>query len=303
MALTRTASSSSYVPPAARKLVAPAAESPLPSSPTFFTARSSYFDSLYKLERELNKFTFQLHDAHIMPLPRAATYQLGPIPSYWRTVGDMDQLIGKGIRETQYRRLITVLSQLNRLKRIAELGGAQNVAKDIAEIIAPFERPNKEILQAQKTGRKKPVPDEHGRAYALGRRKTSSARVWVIPIQPSTYLATQDAGTVPTAQVLINGLPVSRYFTHIMDRERVFRPLKLTGTLASYNVFSLVRGGGTMAQAEAIALGISKCMQVLEPSVGSILKQGKLLRRDPRMVERKKTNLAKARKAYTWVKR
>jgi small subunit ribosomal protein S9 len=209
-----------------------------------------------------------------MPLPKAATHQLGPIPSYWRTVGDMDQLIGKGIRETQYRRLIAVLGQLNRLKRIAELGGAKDIAKSIQEVIGPFERPNKDVLQTRKSGRHKPVPDEYGRAYALGRRKTSSARVWVIPIQPSTQLDAQDTGIVPTSQILVNGISLARYFTHVTDRERAYRPLKLTGTLSAYNVFALVRGGGTMAQAEAIALGVSKALQVLEPSVSDILKQG-----------------------------
>jgi small subunit ribosomal protein S9 len=310
-----------YVPPKAEKLVAPAPEGlAVPDSPTFFSGNSAFLDNVHRLEKELNKFTFMMHDAHIVPLPKAAQHNVGHVPNYWRDTEGMHQILGKSIKETEYRRLLMPLTQLNRLRHVAGLCGRNDIATMIAEVIRPYEKTNKALLEAQRTGRKKPIPDEYGRAYALGRRKTSSARVWVIKIQPDSFVEASDRGTVPTATCLVNGLPAARFFTNVADREQVFRPLKLTGLLASYNVFCLVRGGGTTGQAEAIALGMSKALQVLEPQVGSILKQGnvrfksitswnlivlvaKLLTRDPRMVERKKTNLAKARKAYAWVKR
>lgn len=68
-------------------------------------------------------------------------------------------------------------------------------------------------------------------------------------------------------------------------------------------MFIIVRGGGTTGQSGAIAHGIAKGVFAHDPETGTVLKRAKLLRRDPRMVERKKTGLAKARKAYTWVKR
>ncbi|KAG8803060.1 37S ribosomal protein S9, mitochondrial [Serendipita sp. 399] len=293
-----------FVPPEApRKLLPAFGGLPKPDSPTFFSGRSVYLDNVYNLEKRLNFFTSTMHKAHIMPLPKAAQHHVGPVPSYWRDVQGMYQILGKTIRESQYRRLIGLLSQLNRLRRIAAICGRKDIEAQITEVIEPYEKPNKADLEAQKTGRKRPVPDESGRVYAVGRRKTSSARVWMIKIQPEAYLEASDKGAVPVASCLVNGIPAARYFTHVADRERVFRPLKLTGLLSSYNIFCLTRGGGTTGQAEAIAVAMAKALEVLEPSIKPILKQGELMKRDPRMVERKKTNLAKARKAYTWVKR
>lgn len=92
------------------------------------------------------------------------------------------------------------------------------------------------------------------------------------------------------------------------------RPLKVAGVLGGFNIFALVRGGGTSGQSGAVALGIAKALAAHEPGVEGILRKGdsiltflkseldlyghtaKLMRRDPRMVERKKTGPAKARK-------
>jgi len=81
------------------------------------------------------------------------------------------------------------------------------------------------------------------------------------------------------------------------------RPLKLAGVLGAFNVFAIVRGGGTTGQAGALAHGIAQGIVAHVPEVDPILRKAKLMKRDPRMVERKKTGLAKARKRYTWVKR
>jgi len=81
------------------------------------------------------------------------------------------------------------------------------------------------------------------------------------------------------------------------------RPLKVAGVLGAYNVFALVRGGGMSGQSGAVALGVARALVHLEEGVEGVLRKAKLLRRDPRMVERKKTGLAKARKRYAWVRR
>lgn len=103
------------------------------------------------------------------------------------------------------------------------------------------------------------------------------------------------------------------------ERERVVRPFKIAGLLGAFNVFALIRGGGTTGQSGALSLGIAKALAAHVPDVEPLLRKGKpmcspchcatdlltmyflnkakLLRRDPRMVERKKTGLAKARKA------
>jgi len=88
-----------------------------------------------------------------------------------------------------------------------------------------------------------------------------------------------------------------------IDREKILRPFRLTGLLGAFNVFALVRGGGMTGQSGAIAHAIAKSLAEHVPDVKIILQRSKLLRRDPRMVERKKPGRAKARKGYTWVKR
>lgn len=192
--------------------------------------------------------------------------------------------------------------------------------------------------------------DEYGRAYALGRRKESSARVWLVPtkiprfrpevkeadnapeqapltlvsssppsvegsasannkrpvekdIVPGTKPAVDSASharfltalkstftpsktsilpppTSPTGitltpsitQILINNVPLHVYFSNTIDREKVVFPFKATGTLGKYNVFALVRGGGTTGQAGAVALGIARAVRTFFPTGTRILK-------------------------------
>jgi small subunit ribosomal protein S9 len=201
--------------------------------------------------------------------------------------------------------------------------------------------------------------DEYGRAYALGRRKESSARVWLVPAKiprfrpevkeadstpeqtppasssssslssaevsapanskhpvekgvmpgsnghnngkpavdsasharfltalkstftPSkTSTSTFTPPTSPTGititpsitQIIINNLPLHVYFTNTIDREKVVFPFKATGTLGKYNVFALVRGGGTTGQAGAVALGIARAIRTFFPTGTRILK-------------------------------
>ena len=247
---------------------------PMPESPTFFSGHSTYLDRVYNLEKQLNEFTSLMHRAHITPLPKVAEHHIGPVQSYWRDAEGMYQILGKAIKGTQYRRLISVLTQLNKLRRVASLCGREDIAQRIEKIVATYEKPNKAALESLTKGRKRPEPDEFGRVYALGRRKTSSARVWVIKVQDGEYLKASDRLTVPVASCIVNGIPAAQYFTHVVDRERLFKPLKLTGLLSSYNVFAIVRGGGTTGQAEAIAVGMAKALEILEPSAIPIIKQG-----------------------------
>lgn len=187
----------------------------------------------------------------------------------------MYQILGVSLKETQYRRLLGVLNGLNKLRHLAVLCGREDVAKDIMNVIGMYERGEKraEKESGKEGSRKKPKMDEYGRVYALGRRKTSSARVWVIPTQDIPESTTGEPSVTPS-QILVNSLPVGQYFTHTSDREKVFRPLKLTGLLTAYNVFCLVRGGGTTGQAEAIAMGLSRALAELEPGAKGIIRQG-----------------------------
>ena len=230
----------------------------------------------------------------------------------------------------RYRRVTTLLNELNDYLRIATTAGCTDLAESIGQIVAMFESGKKDAFLARGQ-RKKVVLDNHGRSYTVGKRKTSAARVWMIPVQvksPPTIPQPEESieelfgiqspspppVTVTTTTVLVNNIPLAEYFPIPADRERIIRPFKVAGVLGAYNVFAIVRGGGSTGQSGALAHGIAKGLVAHEPELDKILRRGsfllsiaiptwssitlsaKLLRRDPRMVERKKTGLAKARK-------
>jgi len=115
----------------------------------------------------------------------------------------------------------------------------------------------------------RPVPeiiDEFGRAKGIGRRKSSSAKVWVVEGE---------------GEVLINGKTLAQAFGRIHDRESAIWALKATQRLDKYNVFALVNGGGTTGQAEALALGVAKALMVHEPMLKVALRRG-MIHRKPR---------------------
>lgn len=212
--------------------------------------------------------------------------------------------------------MVALLNQLNDHRRIAETAGYHDFGVQIREILEMFERDDK-AAQLQRGIVKKVKFDEYGRSYTLGKRKTSSARVWMISSEHATKVQrlSGNPSTLPITQILVNNLPLNRYFVTPVDREKILRPFRLTGLIGAFNVFAIVRGGGTTGQSGAVAHGIAKALAAHIPDVEQILRKGihifsfscdffdvsttllaKLLRRDPRMVERKKTGLAKARK-------
>ena len=103
------------------------------------------------------------------------------------------------------------------------------------------------------------VIDQDGKAYGVGRRKSSSAKVYLV----------QGDG-----RVLVNGKSLNVAFGRIHDRESALWALKSTGRLDKYNVWALVRGGGTTGQAEAITLGAAKALMVFEPALKPALRRG-----------------------------
>lgn len=132
------------------------------------------------------------------------------------------------------------------------------------------------------------IIDADGRAYGVGRRKSSSAKVYLV----------QGEG-----EVLVNGKSINSAFGRIHDRESALWALKATGRMDKYNVWALVSGGGSTGQAEAITLGAAKALMVFEPALKPALRRAGCVTRDPRRVERKKPGHVKARKMPAWVKR
>lgn len=123
----------------------------------------------------------------------------------------------------------------------------------------------------------------------IGRRKTSTARVRLWPGGNGT--------------VLINDKPAEEYLPRFGDLDIALEPLRAVGQDRAYNVTVKVQGGGITGQRDAIRLGVARALLKIEPEWRSILREGEYLSRDPRVKERKKPGLKRARKAPTYTKR
>jgi len=122
----------------------------------------------------------------------------------------------------------------------------------------------------------------------LGRRKTAVARLRLTP----------GNGTMT-----VNGRDYKNYFPLETLQYIVDQPFIITGTTGKYDVKALLDGGGYKGQAEALRLAISRALVELNEEYRPALKEQGLMRRDPRMVERKKPGRPKARKRFQFSKR
>jgi len=123
---------------------------------------------------------------------------------------------------------------------------------------------------------------------ATGRRKTSVARVRLIP---------------GTGKIVINKRDIDDYFDYDTLKVIVREPLVITDTLGKYDVVVNVHGGGFTGQAGAIRHGIARALVEINEEYKPVLRKAGFLTRDPRMKERKKYGLKKARKAPQFSKR
>lgn len=126
------------------------------------------------------------------------------------------------------------------------------------------------------------------RYYATGKRKTAVARVWIKQGQ---------------GNYLINGRSLEEYFPVEEWRYMVSKPFLLTGTLSKFDVIANVHGGGLPAQAWALGHGIAKALVEYNQNLRTVLKKQGLLRRDPRVKERKKYGRRGARRGFQFSKR
>ena len=126
------------------------------------------------------------------------------------------------------------------------------------------------------------------RYYGTGRRKSSVARVYLVP---------------GTGKVTINKRDMDEYFGLDTLKLIVRQPLVLTETAEKYDVITTVRGGGFTGQAGAIRHGISRALLQADADLRPALKKAGFLTRDPRMKERKKYGLKAARRAPQFSKR
>jgi len=135
----------------------------------------------------------------------------------------------------------------------------------------------------------KHAPKPKGRyIFAIGRRKTATAKVKVF----------EGGGSV-----LINDRPAKDYFTWATWHKAALQPLSVVGVEKNTDVVARVSGGGLHAQADAVAHGIARALVIKDETFKKVLRTNGLLTRDPRMKERKKPGLKKARRAPQWSKR
>ena len=136
--------------------------------------------------------------------------------------------------------------------------------------------------------KREPKRDELGRSYATGRRKESTARVWIKPGK---------------GEIIVNGKKVVQYFARPVLRMLLTQPFLVADRYNQFDVICTVTGGGLSGQAGAVRHGISRALTYYEPDLRSILKVAGFLTRDSRAVERKKYGKAKARRSFQFSKR
>jgi|TARA_B100001964_G_scaffold63492_1_gene72338 small subunit ribosomal protein S9 len=135
---------------------------------------------------------------------------------------------------------------------------------------------------------KQPILDSKGRSYATGKRKNSIARVWLKKGE---------------GNIVINGKSIKDYFSRPVLQMIVNQPLEIIQSAGNYDVKATVKGGGLSGQAGALRHGISKALIFYDMGFRQALKKVGFLTRDSRVVERKKSGLAKARRSYQFSKR
>ncbi len=122
----------------------------------------------------------------------------------------------------------------------------------------------------------------------LGRRKTAVARLYMKP---------------GSGQILVNNRDYKEYFCVPTLQYKVEQPLQVANLMGQYDIKANLDGGGVTGQAEALRMAIAKALTQINPELRPALKSQGFLRRDPRMVERKKPGQPKARKRFQFSKR
>jgi small subunit ribosomal protein S9 len=123
----------------------------------------------------------------------------------------------------------------------------------------------------------------------VGRRKESTARVRVM----------EGSGLFT-----VNGKPLEEYFTRLGDAEAILAVLEAYGrNRSAFDITVKVMGGGVTGQTDSVQLGLARSLVKYDPNCVSVLRKGGFMTRDPRIKERKKPGLKRARKAPTYTKR
>ena len=130
--------------------------------------------------------------------------------------------------------------------------------------------------------------ENNDQSYATGKRKNSIARVWLKKGE---------------GKISVNGKSLDHYFSRPVLQMIVNQPLEIIQSVSNFDIKATVKGGGLSGQAGALRHGITKALSLYDINLRPALKKVGFLTRDPRVVERKKSGLAKARRSYQFSKR
>jgi len=257
----------------------------VPLSPSYFSREPLFHDSYLRLQSLNHKYG---------KLPHAPPEMLDRVA--WKPLVDYRKALGEEVNATLYARCIALAKKLNKIHPKLKPAVVEDAVAEFRRAINPF-------LNVMKI---KPL-DKHGRAIGVGRRKTSTARAWVVE---------------GTGEMLVNGKTLAEAFGRVHDRESASWALRATDRIDRYNVWALTEGGGTTGQAEALAMAVGRALLSHEPALKTALRRGEslswychaksslltyfaagCLTRDPRMVERKKHGHLKARKMPPYIRR
>jgi len=161
-----------------------------------------------------------------------------------------------------------------------------NSLEELGQVAEGVESAPEAVVETAIT--REPVRDDLGRSYATGKRKDAVARVWIKP---------------GSGNVIVNGKDQDVYFARPVLQMILRQPFEVAGVEGQFDVMATVKGGGLSGQAGAVKHGISKALQLFDPSLRAALKAAGFITRDSRVVERKKYGKAKARKSFQFSKR
>ncbi|KAG5924463.1 37S ribosomal protein S9, mitochondrial [Claviceps capensis] len=238
----------------------------LPATPSYFNRDAKFNDLVIRMS------SIFVRNSHLPILSPSEAPQVS-----WMKLEDLRTHLGEPVKSSHYIKLLGLAKRLNLIAPQMRSSELQTVLQQLMRNIDGNLNKSKPI-----------VIDQFGRAVAAGRRKSSTARAFLVE---------------GTGEVLVNGKPLSEAFGRVHDRESAVWALTATQRLDKYNAWILVEGGGTTGQAEAITLAIAKALVAHEPALKTPLRRAGCITRDPRAVERKKHGHLKARKRPAWVKR
>ena len=257
---------------------------PRPAYPVFFTGKIPLVTEMNSLAQLLKTTQSELRESHLFPLPKTLSLPPPP-PIRWKARQEMTDIFGEVIRHGQHKRMGEMLSELYRAGYLARLGGNSELASRISVALRKF---SKSEVKMERDNKKEVGLDSLGRANGSGRRKTATARVWLVPSRSAAPFIdgpaqaegknVERAEPLPFGGVLVNQLPMAKYFGKVQDRAAVLRPLRLAGLLGAYNIHALVQGGGSSGQSQAVALALARAIVITRPETKDVLYAGESCR-------------------------